>query len=310
MARSPNYPGIGLPDAIDRIRQIHLKAHTHKADAETMAKAAGYNGINGAALTMLSALKKYDLLEEVGKELKVSQLAMTIIADPMASKERRAAIQRAAFSPALFDDIRKQYPGSVPSDDIVRSYLLKKGFIASAVDGAIRAFRETMSLVTDEGLGYSAAESDGLNADEESDQPPKDQPKVEVGDLVQWESGGVLSFEKPRLVRAIQEHDSAQWVFVDGSETGIPMNEVIIEQKGNKLPATPPTLAFAAPTINSQLRTLMDSEREWLRGPLSKDISYRLIVSGEMGPREIGRLIKLLEAQKAVLSEEDGSDLA
>jgi hypothetical protein len=34
---------------------------------------------------------------------------------------------------------------------------------------------------------------------------------------------------------------------------------------------------------------------------LSKDIKYRLIVTGEMGPREISKLITILEAQKAAL---------
>jgi hypothetical protein len=30
-----------------------------------------------------------------------------------------------------------------------------------------------------------------------------------------------------------------------------------------------------------------------------------LIVSGDLGPKEIGKLIKLLEAQKAVLADDD-----
>lgn len=49
-------------------------------------------------------------------------------------------------------------------------------------------------------------------------------------------------------------------------------------------------------------------EREWLRGPLSKEVKYRLVVAGDMGPREIGKLIKILEAQKAVLEDDDGED--
>jgi hypothetical protein len=49
-------------------------------------------------------------------------------------------------------------------------------------------------------------------------------------------------------------------------------------------------------------------EREWLRGPLSREASYRLVVSGEMGPRELGKLIKLLEAQRAVLQDDDEDD--
>lgn len=52
-------------------------------------------------------------------------------------------------------------------------------------------------------------------------------------------------------------------------------------------------------------------EREWLRGPLSRDTSYRIVVSGDMGPKQIGKLIKLLQAQQAVLEddEDDGEDL-
>ncbi len=51
-------------------------------------------------------------------------------------------------------------------------------------------------------------------------------------------------------------------------------------------------------------------EREWIRGPLSKDTSYRLLVTGEIGPKEIGKLIKLLKAQQSVLmdDEEDEED--
>lgn len=153
--RSPNYPGISLPEAIQRIKKIHAKAHTHKVDAMVIATAAGYGGLNGAALTLLSALKKYGLLEEIGKEVRVSSLAMTIIADPVESIERREAVQTAAFAPHLFLEIRKQFPDGIPGDEIVRSFLLKRSFSASSVDIAIRAFRETMKLVTDEGQGYT-----------------------------------------------------------------------------------------------------------------------------------------------------------
>jgi hypothetical protein len=41
---------------------------------------------------------------------------------------------------------------------------------------------------------------------------------------------------------------------------------------------------------------LTGKEREWLRGSLSCDTSYRLIVSGEIGSKELGKLIKLLQA--------------
>ena len=47
------------------------------------------------------------------------------------------------------------------------------------------------------------------------------------------------------------------------------------------------------------------NEQEWLRGPLSQDTSYRILVKGDLGPKEIGKLIKMLTAQKSVLSEDE-----
>lgn len=75
-------------------------------------------------------------------------------------------------------------------------------------------------------------------------------------------------------------------------------------------PANPdPYVSESAKGVRDQTPVQsLASEREWLRGPLSKDTSYRLLVSGEMGPREIGKLIRVLEAQRAVLSEDDEVD--
>jgi len=147
--RSPNYPAISLPEAIERVRKIYNKEHVSKASPDVVVKAMGYNGLNGASMTILSALKKYGLLEEVGKELKVSHAALTILVDQKDSEDRIAAIRQAAFAPALFSELRQQYPDAIPSDDNMRSFLLKRGFLQSAVDAPIRAYRETMSLVSE-----------------------------------------------------------------------------------------------------------------------------------------------------------------
>lgn len=54
----------------------------------------------------------------------------------------------------------------------------------------------------------------------------------------------------------------------------------------------------------------MDNERELTTGLLSKDASFRLIVSGPVGVREIERLIKKLEFDKEILADEgeDGQE--
>jgi hypothetical protein len=52
----------------------------------------------------------------------------------------------------------------------------------------------------------------------------------------------------------------------------------------------------------------MVGERELTTGLLSKDASFRLIVSGEVGVKEIERLIKKLELDKEILADQDGGD--
>jgi len=49
----------------------------------------------------------------------------------------------------------------------------------------------------------------------------------------------------------------------------------------------------------------MGSERELAAGLLSKDVSFRLIVDGIIGVKEIERLIKKLEFDKEILADID-----
>jgi hypothetical protein len=147
-----------------------------------------------------------------------------------------------------------------------------------------------------------------LSSDSLADEQPANDPKAgegggevkkpEVGDLVQWEKDGTLRLEAPRRVRAIQDGELSSWIFLEGSDTGIPMGEITMVEKAVK-PLVPPVLL--EPKLSA-------SEREWLRGPLSKETSYRLFVTGELASRELGKLIKLLQAQKAVLEDDDEED--
>jgi|AACY02.16.fsa_nt_gi hypothetical protein len=49
----------------------------------------------------------------------------------------------------------------------------------------------------------------------------------------------------------------------------------------------------------------MTGERELLTGPLSKSSGFRLIVNGQIGLKEIERLIAKLELEKDILAEPD-----
>jgi hypothetical protein len=68
-----------------------------------------------------------------------------------------------------------------------------------------------------------------------------------------------------------------------------------------KTPLNPP------PLLPKNEVRVMTNERELIRGPLAKDASFRLIVSGAIGVKEIERLIQKLEFDKEILAEPDAS---
>lgn len=145
--RSPNFPVISLPEAIERIERIYAKEQTIPAAKETIAEHLGYSGMNGASLKVVSALGKYGLLEETSdKNFRVSQLALAIM-HPASDMEKADALREAASGPALFQKLNAQFEGRRPSDTNLRSWLLRNGFATSAVDSVISAYSATMDLI-------------------------------------------------------------------------------------------------------------------------------------------------------------------
>lgn len=145
--RSPNYPVLSLPDAIERIQTVYNKEHNHPSTREVIAKALGYSSLNGASAVVISALNKYGLLDGGREPLRVSMLALDIILHPKGDTERLKAIQAAAFAPSLFSDLREQYGRTLPSDVNLRASLIKRGYNPNTVDSVIRVYRDTLEFV-------------------------------------------------------------------------------------------------------------------------------------------------------------------
>ena len=108
-ARSPQYPAIGLSEAIEKIEMVYSKDVQNKIPKSVVAKHAGYNSLNGKSLGVLAALSKYGLLEGRGDETYVSDLALQIIAHQTGDPERVAAIKEAATRPRLFSEINEKF---------------------------------------------------------------------------------------------------------------------------------------------------------------------------------------------------------
>lgn len=99
------------------------------------------------------------------------------------------------------------------------------------------AFLETFRYLQEEVVTESHGSRAPLGA--ESEVPSVKFGGAVAGDLIQWESGGALQFETPHRVRWVSE-DGA-WLAVEGSDTGIPMSQVTVEQAAPpKPPLIPP----------------------------------------------------------------------
>ncbi len=156
--RSPNYPRLSLRDAIERASKLYKAEHTHKTDKKAVATALGYTSLNGASLTAISTLKQYGLLEEDGDGLRVSEDAVPLSILPQGDPERVEALFRAASAPRLFSELREEYGETLPSDVSLRYALIKKGYTEKAANEVIRAYRDTLELVSEETAEYTDAD--------------------------------------------------------------------------------------------------------------------------------------------------------
>ena len=311
--RSPSYPYLSLSDALAKARPLHDKYRTGPIARADAAKEIGYSGLSGPANQSLAALAAYGLLERAGKgDARVTERAVAIL-HAHSDREKRENLEAAAFTPPLFQKLRERYvEGVSPPEDAIASYLSREGFNANIVRRVAKVYLKTLACLEEEGV----TESHGSQSSEGAQSPPSDADsppsganrasngdRVRVDDLIQWEAQGALRLEKPRRVRAIS--DDGNWVFVEDSETGIPMNEAIVQERTPAAdPPTPPTLP-----LETNHKLVQPGESEWLQVPVAKGTSARVMVKGDMGPKEVKRLISILQMQHDMLAEEEGDKI-
>jgi len=68
-------------------------------------------------------------------------------AAPAASSERAATIGRLAIRPTLFQELRKEFPHTLPSAENLEFALVQRQFTAEAAEKAAKSYLATMALV-------------------------------------------------------------------------------------------------------------------------------------------------------------------
>jgi hypothetical protein len=160
--RSPNYPSIGLADAVDAVHSLYDKEKRTPVPGIVAAKAIGYQSMSGPARVKLAALKKYGLIEgDERSGIRVSELALRIMFPADAEAERQAR-KEAALKPELFQTLNESYRDA--SDDAIRSYLITKlHFAPIGAKQVIASFRDTLSFAALNIPDYNVSDMSGKN---------------------------------------------------------------------------------------------------------------------------------------------------
>lgn len=243
--RGPNYPFIDLGKAVERVEQITAKGAERTTLApESFYKFWNYQPKSSNARQTMAAMNAYGLVEYTGRgkdrKVKLTDCARRIALDRTPNSESRAnALRQAALEPSAFKVLWEQFGPHLPHEDVMISWLvLEREFNQSGAEAAVANFSATVEFA---------------NLEKPANQPELDDSQVEegvieetsasVGDLVECEINGQIVHDQPVRVRAVS--DDGQWIFIEGSETGIAMSQVtVVESRSGapNPPAAPPTM--------------------------------------------------------------------
>jgi hypothetical protein len=218
---------LNLEQAIEKARIVYNADKRSFTSRAVILKHLGYKDEgSGVGNRELSALKQYGLLEEKNGQFRISDRAYAILFLSDTSDEKRNEISQAAIAPAIFQELWSKY-GSDASNETLRDYLIhRKNFNPASVNDVVENYRDTIALAKPTPITYTGENEAQLKQEQES--------RFKIGDYVQWESRGVLQMPEPKRIRGFSE--DGEWVFLEGSETGVLVNELITAEAPTRTP--------------------------------------------------------------------------
>lgn len=227
--RSPPFPFIPLEKAIERATQFEAHYKKSAGRVSNVLPIWQYTAKSSGGQQTIGALKAYGLLEDEGsgadRKVKLTDLAMRILKDERPGK-RDEAIKEAALKPKALSEHWTLWGNDRPPDAECRSELTLERHYTE--DAAARLLR-----VYDENLKYARLGLSDKIADKQPETAPIKIPKI--GDLIQWESAGVLKLPEPKRVTGIAE--TGDYLFVEGHLAGIPIKETNVVAQTTEQPS-------------------------------------------------------------------------
>ena len=162
-SRSPSYPVISLPKAIERVKALYENARHHKVGVNVLADSWNYSLKSSKFMQTTAALLQFGLLEDEGggdkRRFQLTTDALRIVqdADPLSVK-RKEAIARAALKPKMHKELWTRFGTSIEdiADTVLQNYLIldrneglekwEAVFSETAASSLISEYKETIAF--------------------------------------------------------------------------------------------------------------------------------------------------------------------
>lgn len=287
---SPRYPFIGLRKAIERIEALRKAAGTNPVLVGDARHIWGYGLKSSGGDQTIAALRSYGLIEDVNdsgnRKLKLTDDAQRYLRDER-PEARGELLKRFVLKPKAMQQLWEMWKFEPPLEPYGSSTLkVDLGFSDTAATELMAVYKENLQFIKGQTSATLVA-SDESSSEAQNASVQDDSSPVNVGDFVQWESGGQEQFKAPKRVEWVSEDRKFARVF--GSLTGIPMNELIPSQPpphslGGKSPAT--SSAYAG--LDGDLNVLLSNGR--------------LQITADLDLEGVGRLKEILSKYQEILS--------
>ena len=172
--RSPRAPAYPLEKCIDAVTKIYARCRRNAVEAETAAKAMGFNTVHGGVATLLASTREYGLIERPGRKVVVSALAVKII-HPISEQQKSDAIKEAALAPRVFSTLLGDFGDCAKT--VLESHLVQSGFNPERARQVAKAFTANKSFAK-----FNAGGAVNVMEPDEDVDSPKLQTKADTND--------------------------------------------------------------------------------------------------------------------------------
>jgi len=146
LIRSPSYPFISLPEAVERARTLYAAARRSTVSADAAAEVWGYSAKSSGGKQTIAALRAFGLLEGEGA-VRLTDRGVHILLEEDGSEERGRLLRQAALAPPVYTRLWERYGPDLPSDKGLQTHLvLEMGFNENAVVDVIRGYKTTLDF--------------------------------------------------------------------------------------------------------------------------------------------------------------------